>query len=372
MKKEIRLFLFLSLTALLYACTTDVELNAPYDSKTIVFGLLDPKIDTQWVKINRSWLSDGNNLDIAMIRDSSEYPDDAFQGVVNEWDNGQISATYPLQIAELDNKNQNGIFFGPEHKAYYFVSPGGLNDDNRYTLELDFVNEDDVYGETGVIEAAIGSITQPPTGLSTASINWAVNINNNISYTNYNFRWNPSNNARRYEANLIIHYKEYIYADQAQTILLEENVKTLNWYLGKKTVSANSPNSQITLEVNGASFFNYLASSWEESPLIRRELGIWDAEDQFVRAFDFELTIADDDLNTYLNVNEPVTGVIQERPEFTNIVNGLGLFASRSTTGTYGVGYTPSTLAALVESDITAGLNICTPNPFSDEYYCGE
>ena len=50
MKKEIRLFLFLSLTALLYACTTDVELNAPYDSKTIVFGLLDPKLDTQWEK----------------------------------------------------------------------------------------------------------------------------------------------------------------------------------------------------------------------------------------------------------------------------------------------------------------------------------
>ncbi len=372
MKKMNRLFLFLGLSAVLFACTTDVELNAPYESKTIVFGLLDPKLDTQWVKINRTWLSEGNNLDVAMIRDSSEYTDDAFQGFVRALDNGEVVESFPLQVAELDNKNQNGIFFGPEHKAYYFVSQGGLDDDLRYRMDLDFANKVDVSGETGVIEASVGSITQPPTGLSTATINWAVNINNNISFSNYNFKWNPSENARRYEANLIIHYKEYVYADEAQTILLEENVRSLNWYLGKKTVAANSPNSQITLEVNGGSFFNYLASSWEASPFIRRELGIWDAEDQFVRAFDFELTIADDDLNTYLNVNEPVTGVIQERPQFTNIVNGLGLFASRSTTGTYGVGYTSSTLAALVESDVTSALNICTPNPFSDEYYCGD
>jgi hypothetical protein len=36
-----------------------------------------------------------------------------------------------------------------------------------------------------------------------------------------------------------------------------------------------------------------------------------------------------DDFTTFIDVNEPSTGIIQERPEFTNIKNGLGLFSSR-------------------------------------------
>ena len=53
-------------------CTTDVDLNAPYSPFTVVFGLLDPGQDTQYVKINKTWLGAGNNFDYALIRDSSE------------------------------------------------------------------------------------------------------------------------------------------------------------------------------------------------------------------------------------------------------------------------------------------------------------
>ena len=41
-------------------CTTDVDLTAPYVSIPVVFGLLDAESDTQWVRINRTWLGDGD------------------------------------------------------------------------------------------------------------------------------------------------------------------------------------------------------------------------------------------------------------------------------------------------------------------------
>ena len=36
-----------------------------------------------------------------------------------------------------------------------------------------------------------------------------------------------------------------------------------------------------------------------------------------------------DDLNTFIEVNRPSTSIVQEKPEFTNITNGLGIFSSR-------------------------------------------
>ncbi|NQX91969.1 MAG: hypothetical protein HRT74_07585, partial [Flavobacteriales bacterium] len=62
----------------------------------------------------------------------------------------------------------------------------------------------------------------------------------------------------------------------------------------------------------------------------------------------------------------------QERPEYTNVNNGLGLFSSRVSTRVNGVNYTPGTIEALRFSDITNGLNFCSPNPFSGEFYCGD
>ena len=43
----------------------------------------------------------------------------------------------------------------------------------------------------------------------------------------------------------------------------------------------------------------------------------------------FYLSVAGDELNTYLEVNEPATGIIQEKPEYTNVINGIGIFSTR-------------------------------------------
>ena len=116
-------------------------------------------------------------------------------------------------------------------------------------------------------------------------------------------------------------------------------------------------------------FFNTMAARLEVNPRIRRELGIWDEEIQKVRAFDFILMVANDELATYLEISAPVTNIVQERPEYTNINGGLGLWASRTLQGVYGIGYKTNTIKHLQEGDETAALNFCSPSPFSD-YSC--
>lgn len=363
--------LFASLAALtaivFYACTTDVELNAPYDSRTVVFGLLDPGLDTQWVKINRTWLGDGDNRLYAQIQDSSEYQDGDFNGVVEEYLNNILVNTYQIEDTILENKDDGGIFFSDQYKAYYFLSPGGLNTDSRFDLNLDFTSKDDVTGSTSLIETLPGTITRPPTGFQGASINWGQVVNGQVSFIDYNFKWNASENARRYEATLVVHITEYIYADQTQQVLLETVPRELNWFLGNvRTIDGSG---ELSKEVAGEAFFGFLANNLEASDNIRRELGIWNAETERVEAFDFVLTVGDEDLDTYLNVNEPLTGVIQERPDFTNLVNGLGLFSSKTSIANNGVEYQTTTLDALRTSPLTNGLNFCSPNP-NNTFFC--
>ena len=112
-----------------------------------------------------------------------------------------------------------------------------------------------------------------------------------------------------------------------------------------------------------------MASRLEKNPRITRVLGEWDEEEQVVKAFDFMLMIANNDLGVFLDINTPNTNIIQERPEYNNINGGLGLWASRSTQIVEGLSYTTNTIKHLQEWDETAELNFCTPNPFSD-YFC--
>ena len=61
------------------------------------------------------------------------------------------------------------------------------------------------------------------------------------------------------------------------------------------------------------------------------------------------MTVGTTDLETYINVNQPITGIVQERPQFSNINNGTGIFSSRYTyTGSEYI-FSPNTKAHITD-----------------------
>ena len=126
---------FLSSLILLISCTTDFELNAPYKTIPIVYGLLDQSQDTQFVKINRSFLGYGNNVNYAAINDCTEFNHViAVLEEYNEFGNMIDQDTLrELMVGGLDP----GIFYEDSQKVYFFES---LNDtlleENSYHLKV--------------------------------------------------------------------------------------------------------------------------------------------------------------------------------------------------------------------------------------------
>jgi len=116
--------------------------------------------------------------------------------------------------------------------------------------------------------------------------------------------WIPSitPKAVAYQVGLRFHYKE------------DNVIKSLFW--SQTQVDEN----ESSLTLYGRDFISFLESNLSKDNSIREFLSI-----------DILMTLGSQELKTYIDINKPITGIVQERPQFTNINNGIGLFSSKYT-----------------------------------------
>ncbi len=370
-----RIFIIAGIASLA-ACSTDVDLSAPYDSKAVVFGLLDAKADTQFIKINKTFLGDGNILEYALIRDSSEYDPAVVFAKVEEWKNGNLITTHDLNHKTISNKELNGIFYGPEQTVYYFASPDGLDDESIYKFAIDFSNgEDAVRGETDMVTIPNenSNIIRPPSNNPNFQMQLA-NQQTELSniYPDFTFKWKSTPGAARYEAKLRLIYTENVWQDLEHSILVESNDRFYDWNLGTYVTPDLLGNYEILVISNGEAFFRSLGDALVADPYVTRKIGYFNPDNFNYPCFHFVLSVANGELDTYIDVNSPVTGIIQERPAYTNLVNALGLFASKASQVVLDIECNQFSIREMWNGQYTNDLNFCSDNPaYSAElYYC--
>ena len=79
-----------------------------------------------------------------------------------------------------------------------------------------------------------------------------------------------------------------------------------------------STETNLSQKIKGEEFFNLLSSVEESSTVMRR-----------VNNLDLLFSVGTAELKTYIRLNEPPTGIVQERDLYTNINGGIGLFSAR-------------------------------------------
>jgi hypothetical protein len=383
-----KFWFFLLLAAFtISSCETDVDLNAPYKNTTVVFALLDPDangdnvinlLDTQWVRINKTFLGEGNNNEYAAVRDSSEYDDEDFEKkVVQRIVDGEIIEEYELISKEVANRDMTsgGIFYGPAQTLYYFLpSAPGLNQNSSYRIYLKFRDGREVTGETAVVSYSSFAWITPQANATLIMAN--VGSLGGVIYTpEVSVRWNAATNANIYDARLRFHYTELLYDNDGwEGAPVSTTPKYIDYFLGSISKSTIMSGEQLKLGFDGEAFFTFLKNNIEANPRIRRIIGTYDVTDQRTECFDVLLTMGNDDLKSYIEVNSPATGIVQERPIYTNISNGIGLFASRGSRNLTNLPLiavdnnnqeNPGNLHAFV-AELTAVLNFCDPNGSSD------
>ena len=315
---------FFSISLIFSSCSTDFELNAPYKTIPVVYGLLDQSKDTQFVKINRSFLGYGNNVDYAAINDCTHF--EYVVAVLEEYNEfGNLIDHDTLKEFMVGNL-QPGIFYEDSQKVYYLETDNdSLKEENTYHLKVSIPDKGlNFDAETDLIKGSWLNfkfqtiLYLAGSGFKVADVDLATTEDGYLEQT---LRWTTAERGKRYELMLRLHYTE-VYND------LTEQEKFLEWNLGRQISVSSSGGEEMFKDVSGGSFFNFVETQLQnyenEDQVMKRVLGM--------DAVEIILTAGNEDLNTYMQVNEPVTGIVTERPIFTNVNNGIGIFASKYST----------------------------------------
>lgn len=330
------LFLLLSIVSIM-GCETDIDIIAPKRDVTVIYGLLEPNQTRHYIRINRAFIGEEAASILANEPGITEYMDEELTTFIYEFNpqNNNISRTWQLQSAYITSKEE-GNFFSDSNKVYYFDAT--LDVDKHYRIECTVNVEGEetkiVSAESSVIgnKASSGGIEEvrlikpnligsssDPSQADRAEVDFLANGEYRQSQT---VTWLKAAGGVAYTC-----YYRFYYTEVDQNTG-ERSRDSLLFTIGSKRVNPDQ-GGEISFSMNPEEFFIRINQSIDDYDF---DNAVFDrvASD----TLQFFLEVADNTLATYIEVNQPATEILQEQPEYTNVTNGIGVFASRLITST--------------------------------------
>ncbi len=290
------------LLSLVFSCKKDFNVNADWKDITIVYGLLNQNDSVHYIKVTKAFLGEGNSLIYAQNPDSGNYPVGDIEVSMDEYNESNLLRTLVFDTTMIHNKlSGDSIFYYPDQLMYKVEAR--LNQLYTYKLKIkNLKTNKEITSQTTLInDFAIDRPGPPPEKASF------------ITGNKFPLEWYPAKGGKRYQLLIRFHYLE------TKNNITEE--KSIDWLIFNDQKVDYSPGAPVIKKsIPGESFYTFL-----KARLIADPTNI----SRVPRECEFIFTVASPDLNTYMEVTEPSTSIIQERPPFTNIVNGIGLFSSR-------------------------------------------
>jgi hypothetical protein len=319
-------------------CSTDLEVNAPYKEITVVYGLMSTNELTHWVLINKAYLGEGDAFLYAQIPDSNQYTDEQLQNaVIEELDNGTVVNTYPLLDSLLDNRVE-GTFYNPVHKAYYF-NAANLNTNRDYRFRAT-VKGNEVTATTPMVN---DFVINGPDASATQKIGL---VTTNGNYTDYELNWTSGRDGRRYQVDHVFKYVEVRNGT-------DSTAKAISLRMGTRVTGGLDGGEALNATIDGESFYQSIGSIIQNDPTVEKRV---------FKGIDLVFWVASDEFHTYLQLADPVSGIVEERPDYTNLDNGYGLFGSRYFKSVNNKQLSNESADELVNGQYTGTLNFCIPN----------
>lgn len=306
------------------SCSTDVDLYADYKDVAIVYAMINPKVDTNFVKIVRAFCGSNddpiNANEVALIADSSNYPGRLDARII-EWksvNGGAYETTgrvFVLDTMTIHNK-ELGTFYAPDQKIYYTTERFNAdNDGKKFRYELIVVKPD---GDT--LSAATSMVGSEEFAILSSSTNFQLAPSNALGKITFK----ADGAAALYDVRIQFNYREQ-HAGQA-----------MEW----KNVSRSfgtQPIEEFPCYMGNTYYLEY-SVNWLFNALgnaIGADTVINASHPNVVRHMDgFVVSISAGGQELYYyyaanqsQLNSPVSLI----SSYTNIQGGYGLFSSRTT-----------------------------------------
>ncbi len=320
--KECTGLTFLLLT--FFSCTEKVDIHTVGPPVNVVYGLLNPGEEVQYVRIGRSYNGSSNSFLTNPHRDSITWKE-KFSVYIEEWkDNQKIEDVFYFQ-QDTEIVKDSG-FFPSEGLAVYksYSTPKPLH---TYAIYVHFEEDNKISSAWTTIP---GSVTvHDPKPIPGRKINLQ-------SGSNFTIRWVPAEKAGVYQT-----FFKVIYEERTSTDFEFKNI---------------SFNSQIFIEyassqliekvISGNRFFEECINQVDSTLEATRE----------VVNVSFEMYIGGEEFGLFLFSQSNGNYLSSGFSEYTNITNGIGIFSSINLYEVSNLQLSNTTLDELAYGDKTSRL----------------
>lgn len=304
MKKNLVLLLSI---LFFYSCNNELDINGELRETTVVYGLLNHADSVQYLKIYKAFLTEESALIAASNPDNIYYYDSIEVYLETVQTEGGPSSQRIYFDTTTSIPKSPGVFSNP-YQVLYRSRPGEP-----------LLNENEIYKV--VIQ---NKYTGKKTTATTPLINAPLNSNP--------FKWRAANSPSIVpQFNPFTVFQIEVPSNAAQLeFLLEFRYLEKNRFSGlisKKgpivVRMANTKNLKLEgffdLQLSGNAFLTAVAQNISYNPDVIR----YDDTSSIV------IMVAGQELIRYNEVNSPSLGIVEERPSYTNVSNGLGLVSCR-------------------------------------------
>jgi hypothetical protein len=322
-KSWLRFILALMAVGLFASCETGIDINATNQDVPIVYCVLNSADSIQYVRIQKTYLIDQAALENPPEQDSLYFPGQIVVSM-ERWSKGVVMET--IRFFPTDEVVKDSGFFPNDknilYKANMKIVPGQI-----YRLYIYLGSKEKVlYAEANSLGTLL-VIDPMPISQRKVSL---------YPGNNYTCRWKPVSNAGVYQVAVLFNYKE--------TIGGVTKIKQLNW---PQTFSSPSGDTEyLSNDISGARFMHIIE---EELPLI-------DGVIREVTGIDFQIISGSLEMKYYIESIAPSEGALLEKPVYSNITNGLGLFASIAKVNVNGLLLSPVTIDSIAYGQYTRNL----------------
>ena len=332
------------------SCKNDLDVLAPGEESVSVYGIINPNEPIQNIRINKVYLTDGDALAAGQNSETINYGPGELLVTLQRFMTGsttptlttrndntkkEIVLTETVVTTANGNFNNNQRIWQTTDKLYnsgeYKLTIKNLNTGKEFTSQTVMV---DSVKPSGNLPPFIYSTNPPPThypvhcgsgnggytpptaGIQTGP---AAYIDYHVMTGTPKISFKSVANAKRYKVIMRFHYIDS----------LTDNVTGYRRFVDMEfpTQTSNSFAGGEPLEVtfNTPDFYSNIATQIPKQTVGSVKL-------RRAHYIEYIIYACNENMDTFLKVNEPSNSIAQDKPNYTNISGGIGVFAGISKT----------------------------------------
>ena len=341
--------LYISLLALsvvsLSSCKNELEVLAPGEESVSVYGVLNPNQSVQNIRINKVYLTEGDALTAGQDANQINYGPGELKVTLQRFMTGnttptlttvgnttkkEIVLTETVVTTAGGDFNVNQRIWQTTDKLFntgeYKLTITNLNSGKEFSSKTVMI--DSVRSHSSMPFIWVQNITSPPNAYPTHCNGYVIDIpvgtgtrrSAYVDYSNTSFtpdiKFRSVANGVLYKVTMRFHY-----IDSLAGGIGIRNYVDYNFTTQKSPSKAGS--EAMSVSFPSIEFYKNLATEIPKKTtgtlLFRTSHYI-----------EYIITVGNDDLNTFLEINQPSNSIAQDKPNYSNINGGVGIFASSS------------------------------------------